>query len=258
MAHNADSWYQAGAHAAEYYDCIETGTDDIQFIRERIEGLDPLRILEPFCGTGRILIPLAADGHELVGLDRSKAMLGRARTKIAQLPDEVQRRITLIEADVTTDKWPAGFDVVILGGNWPYELPTPEIQEACIESAAAVLKPGGYLFHDSDHMEGELDESWREPGIRQNSFPTATCEDGTRLESTTETIWHDAPRRLWRARRTTAVTFPDGKTVRKEYIQQKHPVSQAEIRGWLEKHGFTIEWANETGGRITYWARRAC
>ena len=33
-------------------------------------------ILNLACGTGRLLIPLARDGHQVVGVDRSEAMLG--------------------------------------------------------------------------------------------------------------------------------------------------------------------------------------
>ncbi|HET6453664.1 MAG TPA: class I SAM-dependent methyltransferase [Armatimonadota bacterium] len=143
---------------------IERGTDDINLIQRLIGDRGPLRILEPFCGTGRILIPLAQDGHEIVGLDKSRFMLDRTRTKVAQLPEDIQQRIKLIEADATVDEWPNESDVVILGGNWPYELPAPEVQEGCIASAAASLKPGGHIFHDSDHMEGALDPRWREAG----------------------------------------------------------------------------------------------
>jgi len=59
-----------------------------------------LRTLEPFCGTGRIVIPLATDCHEVVGLDQAKAMLDRARTKTPDLPDWVQRRTSPSRCDV--------------------------------------------------------------------------------------------------------------------------------------------------------------
>ena len=42
-------------------------------------------------------------------------------------------------------------------------VPTPEEQEGCLISAAAALNPGGYVYVDNDHMEGELDAAWREP-----------------------------------------------------------------------------------------------
>src|SRR5215210_3111876 len=39
-------------------------------------------ILELGCGTGRVLAPLAAAGHRVIGIDRSRAMLDRARATL--------------------------------------------------------------------------------------------------------------------------------------------------------------------------------
>jgi ubiquinone/menaquinone biosynthesis C-methylase UbiE len=38
-------------------------------------------VLELACGTGRLIIPLTLDGHEVVGLDSSPTMLAAARQK---------------------------------------------------------------------------------------------------------------------------------------------------------------------------------
>ncbi|UCC69881.1 MAG: class I SAM-dependent methyltransferase [Armatimonadota bacterium] len=239
---------------AEIYDrWWETDAEDVDQIRDLIGGRGPLRILEPFCGTGRVLIPLAHDGHELTGLDQAQAMLDRARAKIERLPREVRRRIALAQADVTSEEWPTGFDLLILGGNCLYELSTPEEQEHCLASAARALKPGGYVYLDNDHMEGDLDESWRKPG--RETGDSYTCADGTRVEFSGETIWYDAPRRLHRSRRLMAVIRPDGSSAEHEFIVQKHPVSASEVETWLCRHGFTIERQWVTTGRATYWAR---
>lgn len=64
---------------AEAYDLHETHTTDVELIRRLIGDRKGLRILEPFCGTGRILLPLACDGHEVVGIDISGHMLQRVR-----------------------------------------------------------------------------------------------------------------------------------------------------------------------------------
>jgi SAM-dependent methyltransferase len=240
MSHNQINMYDVEPHIAELYDEFETQTDDIALLRRLIGESGPLRILEPFCGTGRILIPLALDGHEIVGLDQARGMLDRARTKVADLPLDAQFRIILYEVDVTAADWPRGFDLVLLGGNCFYELATPEEQEGCIISAKASLISGGYVYVDNDHMEGELAKSWRRAGTGR-SFPSGTCTDGTHLESTTETIWYDAPKRLVRFRRTTKITLPDGRVAERSYVQQKHPTSTGEVRDWLEKHGFVIE-----------------
>jgi SAM-dependent methyltransferase len=256
--------YDIEPHIVELYDQSETYTDDVELIRNLIDGRGSLRILEPFCGTGRILIPLALDGHELVGLDQAKGMLARARAKTAELSKDVQERITLVEVNVISYEWPQGFDLVILGGNCFYELATPQEQEQCIASAATVLNFGGYIYVDNNHMEGALDESWRHPGAREG-FPTGICDDGTRIESTTETIWYDASARLVRFRRSTRVALPGGQIVEKEYVQQKHPVSTIEVRAWLNTHGFVIEQLygdragnpyTETSERAIFWARK--
>ena len=113
-------------------------------------------------------------------------------------------------------------------------------------------------------MEGDLDESWREPGVSQRGL-NGTCADGTRVESTAETIWYDAPRRLIKFRRRTRVTLPGGRVVEQECVQQKHPPSTGEVRGWLEAHGFEVEHLYgdragnpyaESSKRAIFWARK--
>lgn len=109
---------------------------------------------------------------------------------------------------------------MILGANCLYELATAEEQALCISHAAEALKPGGYLCLDNDHMEGDLDPAWQKLGVTSKTFPTGVCTDGTRVQSTLETIWFDAPQRLARFRRCTTVTFPDGQAVERADIQR--------------------------------------
>ena len=89
MSVNRTAAYDIDRCIAEIYDKTETQTRDVELIRTLIGSEARLRILEPFCGHGRILIPLACDGHEIVGLDRSKPMLESARTRIAGLGADV-------------------------------------------------------------------------------------------------------------------------------------------------------------------------
>jgi SAM-dependent methyltransferase len=265
MDHNYTNAYDADFHVAEIYDQCETGLEDVDFIRSLIGKPGSLKILEPFCGTGRILLPLALDGHTVVGMDQAAGMLRRACRKIQGLPLEVQKRIDLVQADALCKEWPRGFDLVILGGNCFYELATPDEQEQCIVQAYQSLKPGGHVFIDNDHMEGDLAASWQHIGLVEPCL-SGKCSDDTVVETTRETIWFDAPQRLARLRRRSKVTLPDGKLIEQDYIQQKHPVSKAEVQGWLEKHDFMIEsiYGNrggipytDTSSRATFWATRA-
>ncbi len=268
MAQNTVNPYDVDAHVAEAYDLCVTETDDVELIRRLIGGQKNLRILEPFTGTGRILLPLALDGHIVTGIDQAGGMIERARKKAALLPDDVQKRITLIEADVICSGapgapgwpgFPGGFDLVILGGNCFYELATPQEQEQCIRLAAAALKQGGWLYVDNDHMEGDLDPAWQDTGMPKKIGIHGTCADGSRVDSFMETIWFDAPRRLIRFRRWTEISAPGSEKVVREYIQQKHPVSTGEVRAWLEQSGFAIEnlFGDRQGTPYTDHAKRA-
>ena len=266
MGVNPVNPFDIDPHVAEIYDRVEYSTEDVAFVSRLIATLGPLRVLEPFCGTGRVLLPLAEAGHTVTGLDSSRAMLDRARRKLGGLPEEARRRVNLVEMDATCwGDWPTGFDLVILGGNGLYELATPEEQEGCIAAAAASLVRGGHLYLDSDHMEGVLDSNWRLAGEVRGAL-TGPCADGTYVENTLETTWYDAQRRLVQFRRRTYISPPQGQPTLSEYTQQKHPVSRLEVQSWLEQHGLTVEGLygdrsggpyTEAGGRMIFWARKA-
>jgi SAM-dependent methyltransferase len=264
MRSNKINPYDIEPHLAEIYDQTETQFEDVALLRELIGNDRRLKILEPFCGTGRIFIPLAKDGHEIVGMDVARSMIARADTKIKSLSPALREKITLIHADVISSMWPPEFDLVILGGNCFYELATADEQEKCIRKAAQSLVPGGSIFIDNDHMEGGLDEEWRKTGTIQLAM-MGICLDGTSVESTREIIWVNSAFRLVKFRRWTKVILPDGKLVEKEFMQQKHPVSAVEIRGWLERTGVNIERVfgdydrspyYETCKRAIFWARK--
>lgn len=139
---------------AEIYDQKENWTEDIELIREFLPSRVPLNILECFSGTGRILVPLAHDGHMLTGIDISEAMMARAHDRLALLDDRIRNRVKLFTGDVLTADWGSGYDVVLLGCNCLFELSSPESQEKCIRHAYEVLVPGGYLFVDSNDSSG--------------------------------------------------------------------------------------------------------
>ncbi|MFL5330948.1 MAG: class I SAM-dependent DNA methyltransferase [Gemmataceae bacterium] len=52
---------------------------DLAFVRERLPT--PCRVIDLGCGTGRLAVPLARDGHDVVGVDLSVPMLQAARAK---------------------------------------------------------------------------------------------------------------------------------------------------------------------------------
>jgi len=264
LSHNTVNMYDVESHIAELYDIQQDNRQDIELLRKLLQDHESLYILEPFCGTGRIFLPLLLDGHHISGLDQAQDMLDYAALKISRLSEEIQTRIKLQQMDVVEESWPEGFNLVILGGNCFYELATGADQRKCVQKASHSLKPGRYVYIDNDHMESELASSWIEPGVTK-AFPTGICSDGTRIESFCEVIWYDKSEKLVRFRRLTDVKFQDGKVLSKEYIQQKHPVSMDEVKQWLESYGFIIhhifgDWAgnpyNEKSPRVIFWVQK--
>ena len=67
------------ADLPDLYDLEHAGfSDDVELYLRLAEVVgDP--VLELGCGTGRVLVPLAAAGHLITGIDRSRPMLNRAR-----------------------------------------------------------------------------------------------------------------------------------------------------------------------------------
>ncbi len=264
MSINKHNLYDFDIHIAEIYDMQENDTKDVELLRNLLRGKAHLTILEPFCGTCRLLIPLALDGHSIFGLDQSQAMLQLAHQKIQALPDDVQKRIQLQWADVTVENWPTEYDLVILGFNCFYELASAEEQEFCIYQASRACKPGGYIYVDNDHMEGELDAAWQDMNNKY-VYLSGICKDGTQVKNTRETIWYDVKQRLARFDRRYQITSPEGVTTEYQFTQQKHPVSKVEVQTWLEKHGFEVlaVYGDHSGNpyhenslKAIFWARK--
>lgn len=239
MSINQQNLYDFDIHIAEIYDQKENHSQDIELLQKLLRKKGKLAILEPFCGTGRFLITLALDGHTIFGIDQSQSMLQFAQKKIEKLPNDVQKRILLQWADVTVENWPTGYDLVILGFNCFYELATAEEQEYCIYQASRACNPGGYIYVDNDHMEGELDAAWQDMNHKY-VYLSGTCKDGYQVKNTRETIWFDVKRKLARFDRRYQIISPEGKITEYRFFQQKHPVSKVEVQTWLEKYGFEI------------------
>jgi ubiquinone/menaquinone biosynthesis C-methylase UbiE len=71
------------------------GRRDVPFWR-RVATSAPGRVLELGCGTGRITIPLAKSGVDIVGVDRSQPMLDLARTRTSR----TLRTISFVRSDI--------------------------------------------------------------------------------------------------------------------------------------------------------------
>jgi SAM-dependent methyltransferase len=103
-------------------------------------------VLELACGGGTLLEPIAAAGFEVTGLDLSETMLGRARRRIAGLPQETAARIRLVKGDMSDFDLGETFRTAILADNSFRELPTvPELLD-CLRCIRRHLADGGLFL----------------------------------------------------------------------------------------------------------------
>jgi SAM-dependent methyltransferase len=131
----------------EEYDREHLGDEeDIGFYVSLSRRLAPRKVLEVGCGTGRITLPLAQIGFELVGLDNQPEMLQKAEERRLQAPSEIRQRLRFIEGDMRT--WSAGsdFDLILIPASSITHVHSLEDQLAVWKTCHDNLRPGGRLL----------------------------------------------------------------------------------------------------------------
>jgi len=108
-------------------------------------------ILELGCGTGRVAIPLAQDGHDVVGLDRSPAMLARAERHARR--EGVTLR--LVVGDMRSFSFSEAFPLIAIPFN-TFLMLTPDDRWACLARVREHLAPTGLLAVDCFQPDPEL------------------------------------------------------------------------------------------------------
>lgn len=125
-----------GARWADRYDEWHKGLmDDEGSVAALYELASGGPVLELGVGTGRVAVPLAERGLEVVGVDISPEMLAKLREKSSA--------VEAVEADMTTVTLNREFPLVYVAFNSIFVLETQEDQVRLFRNAAAHLRPGG-------------------------------------------------------------------------------------------------------------------
>ncbi len=155
--------YSDGRH----YDLKTDFKDDIPFYLHQIDKYgDP--VLELMCGTGRLTIPIAEKGVNIVGVDVSDPMLQQAKSKAAAKGLDIQ----WVKADVRNFKLDKKFQVVFIPINSITHLHDLESFETCFRCIREHLAPDGRFVIDV--FTPRLDILMRDPN---NRYPLAQYDD---------------------------------------------------------------------------------
>src|SRR5579872_6934944 len=122
------------------------GRRDVAFWRRvALEAHGP--VLELGCGTGRVSVPLAKAGVELVGVDRSAAMLARLSRRVSRL--RPRHRLKIVRADIRALPFRSGgFRAVLAPYGMLQSLLNDRDLARVISSVGRVLAPGGLFGID--------------------------------------------------------------------------------------------------------------
>jgi ubiquinone/menaquinone biosynthesis C-methylase UbiE len=138
--------WQGWDEYAPFYDWENArtlGRRDVPFW-QRVAAQADGQVLELGCGTGRISIPLAKSGVDLVGVDRSEPMLSRLRSRISRASFGGARSLEIVRADIRMLPFRRQRFSMVLA---PYGILQSLIRErdltATLDSVARVMKRGG-------------------------------------------------------------------------------------------------------------------
>jgi SAM-dependent methyltransferase len=194
-------------------------------------------VLELGVGTGRIAVPIAADGIPVIGVDSSRGMLDVCARRAALAGVELDLRVGDLREPPVTERVP----LVICPFRSLLHMHTDEDRLAVLETVSRLLLPGGRFVFDV-FAPGAQDiaathDRWleREPGI----YERASWDE--RERRLTLTVWGDS------GETTMALAW----------------LAPEEWRALLERAGFEVEacygWFDRSpyrGGEDTVWVSR--
>ncbi len=226
---------------AEFYDHLQpyAGRQDVDFYVDLArESGGP--VLEIGCGTGRILIPTARAGIEIVGLDNSESMTSICADKLLHEPPEVRSRVELVPGDMRGFDLGRTFNLVTLPFRVFLHLITVEDQSSCLACVHSHLSDGGRLALDlfDPRLEWLVDEGRLE---EQSIGEPFTMPDGRKVARKDRVASRDLFAQVQHIEMIYYVTYPDGREERVVHAFPFRYLFRFEAEHLLARSGFAVE-----------------
>jgi SAM-dependent methyltransferase len=256
------------ASIADLYDHVTLYRDrpDIAFfVDAAVRAGGP--VLEVGCGSGRVLIPTARAGIEIVGLDLSPQMLGVCRERVLREPPAVQENVTLVHADMRRFDLGRTFTLATIPFRPFQHLLNMDDQLACLSCIRRHLIEGGRLIFDV--FNPSLDALVNQP-IGQEidaGEPEFTTPDGRRVTRLFKVVASDRFQQINDIELIYSVTYPDGRQERLVQAFRMRYLFRFEVEHLLARAGFVVEhlyagydrseYGSTYPGELVFLARKA-
>ncbi len=226
---------------ADLYDFVgpyRERDDDAFFVEAAKQSGGPA--LELGCGTGRILLPIARAGIDIVGLDLSEGMLAVCRKRLSEEPPDVQRRAHLVRADMRDFSVGRTFPLVTIPFRPFQHLITVADQLACLAAVRRHLADDGRLILDL--FNPSLDAlANRAEGEEAGDEAPFTMPDGRRVVRRFRVGSHDRFNQVNHTELIYYVTHPDGREERIVHAFPMRYLFRFETEHLLARSGFEVE-----------------
>lgn len=228
------------SYSARFYDAYFTGLEgEVDFYIE--EALDSGgSVLELGCGTGRVLLPIARAGVEIVGVDIAESLLGVLRKKLAAEDPALRDRVEIFEANMCTLELGRHFAAVLVPYRTFQHLLDPIDQQQALRCIGEHLEPGGRLiFNTFDPLAELVRDGFNAPVRRDLDFVDA--HTGHRI-SVYYSRQADPEVQVVEQEVVFEEFAPTGQSLgRQVSLLQLRWTPQGEMRYLLERCGFSVE-----------------
>lgn len=226
---------------ADFYDRVNEFRDekDIPFFVDMARQFGG-PVLEIGCGSGRVLVPTARAGIGIVGLDLSDAMLEKCREKISSEPDDVQKRVELLKADMRDFDLGRTFKLITTPFRPFQHLTTVEDQVKCLKAIRRHLDDDGRFILDifNPSIPYLADETRKE---EWGDMPEFETPDGRKVLVRNRVPGLDFANQVIDCENIHYVTHSDGKKERLVHSFQMRYIFRFEAEHLLANCGFEIE-----------------
>jgi len=212
---------------------------DVRFFVKAAEAAGS-PVLEVGCGTGRVLIPTARAGLDIVGLDLSRRMLTVCRQRLRDESEAVQHRVRLVQADMRRFELRCRFTLATIPFRPFQHLLTVADQLSCLAAIRRHLVDGGAMVLDL--FNPSLDSLVCGPvGEEFGEEPEVVTPDGRRITRRHKTVARDRFSQVNHFELVYYVTHPDGRQERLVHAFPLRHLFRFEAEHLLARAGFEVE-----------------